>query len=232
MTTPRVLVVEDEPDLAEGIGESLEDEGYEVTVVHDGLAGLERIRAGGLDLVVLDVMLPELDGFTVCKMARAEGHDVPILFLTAKGGVEDRLEGLESGGDDYLPKPFHLAEMLLRVKAILRRRIAAPPSRVVRFGENSVDLTALTATGWDGREHRLPEKEARVLEHLWERAGQVVTREDVLDAAWGHEARPATRVVEQLVERLRERFEREPARPRFLHTIRGVGYRFAEEERP
>lgn len=228
--TARVLVVDDETDLAEGIAESLEDEGYAVTVAHDGVSGLDRIRQGELDLVVLDVMMPGLDGFAVCKAARSEGIDVPILFLTARSGVEDRLEGLGSGGDDYLPKPFHLAELLLRVKAILRRRLAEAPKKVLEFGGNTVDVTALTARAFDGREHRLPEKEARILEHLWDQAGQIVTREGVLDAVWGDEARPATRVVEQLVERLRERFERDAAQPRFLHTIRGVGYRFDGEQ--
>lgn len=230
MSEPRVLVVEDEPDLADGIAEILQDEGYTVTVVNDGVAALERIRAGKLDLIVLDVMLPGLDGFTVCQTARAEGHDEPVLFLTAKGDVEDRVKGLEIGGDDYLPKPFHRAELLLRVKAILRRRLGAP-SRVIRFGGNEVNLSALSATGWDGRKHQIPEREAKILAHLWERAGEVVTREEVLGGVWGQEARPASRVVEQLVERLRERFEREPGSPQFLHTIRGVGYRFDTGDR-
>ena len=118
----RILVVEDEEHLAEGIRENLEAEGYAVDLACDGRAGLERIRGNAYDLVLLDVMLPEMDGYTVCETARAEGSDVPVLFLSARGSADDRIHGLEAGGDDYLPKPFHLRELLLRVSAILRRR--------------------------------------------------------------------------------------------------------------
>lgn len=235
---PRILVVEDEAPLAEGIRENLEAEGYEATIAPDGPSGLDRIRAGGLDLVLLDVMLPGLDGFAVCEMAREEGHDVPILFLTARGAADDRIRGLEAGGDDYLAKPFHLRELLLRVAAILRRRTwygqAAAAGSVVSFAGNEVDFRTYRGRAWDGQEHALTQKEAMILKALSEREGEVVSREDLLEKVWGYEVFPSTRTIDNFIVRLRRRFERDPESPRHFHTVRGVGYRFtraAEEER-
>ena len=235
---PRILVVEDEAPLAEGIRENLEAEGYEATIAADGPSGLYRIRAGGLDLVLLDVMLPGLDGFAVCEMAREEGHDVPILFLTARGAADDRIRGLEAGGDDYLAKPFHLRELLLRVAAILRRRTwygqAAAAGSVVSFAGNEVDFRTYRGRAWDGQEHALTQKEAMILKALSEREGEVVSREDLLEKVWGYEVFPSTRTIDNFIVRLRRRFERDPEAPRHFHTVRGVGYRFtraAEEER-
>jgi two-component system alkaline phosphatase synthesis response regulator PhoP len=229
----RVLVVEDEQHLAAGIGENLELEGYRVEVVHDGRTALEQILRGGHDLVVLDVMLPEMDGFTVCRRAREQGCRVPVLFLTAKGEVGDRVRGLEIGGDDYLPKPFHLQELLLRVRAILRRREwygdVARSGRVIRFGGNELDLSTLEARAWDGTSHAVTEREAMLLKALAEHRDEIVSREDLLEAAWGYEPFPSTRALDRLILRLRKRFERDPAAPRFLHTVRGVGYRFTPD---
>jgi two-component system alkaline phosphatase synthesis response regulator PhoP len=221
----RILVVEDERNIAEVICENLEAEGYEVEVARDGEAGLERLLGDSWDLVVLDVMMPKLDGLSVCQQARAKGCTVPVLFLTARGTTDDRIAGLEAGGDDYLPKPFHLRELLLRVEAILRRGAptSAPP---LEFGGNRVDLSERTATTWDGVSQRLPRKEARILEVLAEQDGEAVSREDLLSKVWGSELLPSTRVLDGLVEELRRRFERDPAAPAHLHTVRGVGYRF------
>ena len=227
---PRILVVEDEAPLAEGIRENLEAEGYEATIAADGPSGLDRIRAGGLDLVLLDVMLPGLDGFAVCEMAREEGHDVPILFLTARGAADDRIRGLEAGGDDYLAKPFHLRELLLRVAAILRRRTwygqAAAAGSVVSFAGNEIDFRTYRGRAWDGQEHALTQKEAMILKALSEREGEVVSREDMLEKVWGYEVFPSTRTIDNFIVRLRRRFERDPESPRHFHTVRGVGYRF------
>lgn len=231
-----ILVVEDEAHLAEGIRENLEAEGHAVEVAGNGLAGLERIRQGGLDLVLLDVMLPGMDGFSVCETAREEGLDTPILFLTARGGADDRIRGLEAGGDDYLPKPFQLRELLLRVGAILRRRkwyAAAPPGgNLVRFAGNQVDFHTFQGRSWEGQEHTLTEKEAMIFKALVEKTGQVVSREEVLEKVWGYDIFPSTRTIDNFLVRLRRRFERDPENPRHFHTVRGVGYRFTPEPGP
>ncbi len=237
-TKGRILVVEDELHLALGIRENLALEDYEVEVVGDGKAGLEAIRKGGLDLVVLDVMLPGLDGFTVCEMAREEGIDTPVLFLTARGSADDRIRGLEAGGDDYLPKPFHLKELLLRVAAIMRRRswYGALPGEdsVLRFGGNEIDFRTYRGKAWDGQDHALTQKEVMILKALAERGGEVVGREEILEKVWGYEVFPSTRTIDNFIVRLRKRFERDADDPRHFHTVRGVGYRFTREaeERP
>lgn len=229
----RVLVVEDERHLAEGIRENLELEGHDVAIAADGTSGLAAIRRGGIDLVLLDVMLPGLDGFTVCEMAREEGHDVPILFLTARGSADDRIRGLEAGGDDYLPKPFQLKELLLRVAAILRRRswYGALPHQgaVLRFAGNEIDFRTYQARAWDGQDHGLTQKEAMIVKALAEREGEVVGREDILEKVWGYDVFPSTRTIDNFIVRLRRRFERDPEQPRHFHTVRGVGYRFTRE---
>ena len=234
----RVLVVDDEVLLAEGIAENLQAEGYETDVVHDGRTALARLRAEPWDLVVLDVMMPEVDGYTVCETLRAERVEVPVLFLTAKGLVEDRIRGLQAGGDDYLPKPFSLRELLLRVAAILKRRRwygdrAADEARLA-FDGNTVDFRTYQGRSWDGAEHHLTHKEAMILKCLADREGQVVPREVVLETVWGYDVYPSTRTIDNFVLRLRKRFERDPEEPRHFHTVRGVGYRFTRdpEERP
>lgn len=223
--TPLILLVEDEPSLAAGIRDNLEDEGYRVEHVTDGRSGLRRLQQGGLDLVVLDVMLPELDGYTVCELARAQGIDTPILFLTAKGTVDDRLRGLRAGGDDYLAKPFHLEELLLRVAAILRRG-SAPAGESFEFGGNRVDFSTYEAVDWRGDAQQLSHKELKILETLVRARGAVVSREQILDSVWGRDAFPTSRTIDNFVVRLRRRFERDPDQPRFITTVRGIGYRF------
>jgi two-component system alkaline phosphatase synthesis response regulator PhoP len=231
----RILVVEDEERLADGIAENLAAEGYEPEIVHDGATGLERILSGGFDLVVLDVMLPELDGFEVCRQARERGSIVPILFLTAKGGSDDRIRGLEAGGDDYMEKPFRLRELLLRVQVILRRwdwyQGNGVRQRILRFGDNEFDPTTFEGRSWDGASHSLTQKEALILRALDERAGAVVSREDLLEKVWGYDVYPSTRTIDNFILRLRKRFEPDPESPRYFHTVRGVGYRFTPEGR-
>ncbi len=231
----RVLVVEDEIHLAEGISENLEAEGLQVVVANNGREGLDQLLQGNFDMVILDVMLPILDGFTVCEMAREQGSEVPILFLTAKDGVSDRIRGLKAGGDDYLPKPFHLEELLLRVKAILRRRgwtsTVSSVEAMVRFGENTVDLRSYQGRSFDGRDHALTQKEALILKTLASRPKEVVTREEILEDVWGHEVFPSTRTIDNFILRLRKRFEPDPENPVFFHTVRGVGYRFTPSAR-
>ena len=235
-TTAQILLVEDELSLAAGILENLEAEGYvaeHITRVNEALSAiLER----DFDLVVLDVMLPELDGYTICTRAREADRDVPILFLTAKSEGADRIRGLEAGGDDYLSKPFHLDEFLLRVRAILRRRLwlesETRKSRVIRFGGNEFNVRALQAHSFDGRSHDLTQKEAMILQTLADRQGEVVSRDDILDAVWGYEVFPSSRTVDNFIVRLRKRFEPRPDEPIYIHTVRGIGYRFTSGENP
>jgi len=229
-----ILVVEDEEHLAQGIAENLEAEGYRVAVIGDGKQALEAIRRGGQDLILLDVMLPGLDGFTICETARREGIQTPVLFLTAKSSVDDRVQGLEAGGDDYLPKPFHLSELLARVKVILKRwgwyeRATASAAPVLRFGGNEFDFGSLQGRSWDGTVQQLTQKEAVILKVLSERQGEVVSREELLDKAWGYELYPSTRTVDNFIVRLRKRFERDAQTPLHFHTVRGIGYRFTVE---
>ncbi len=226
----RVLLAEDEVNLARGIRENLEADGYTVEVATDGQAALNRIRQEEFSLVILDVMLPRMDGYTVCETARREGRDTPILFLTAKAGGQDRIRGLEAGGDDYLPKPFQLRELLLRVAAIIRRRTrydamtALEP--VVRFGDNEFDFRSFRGRSWDGATQMLTQKEAMILKLLAAREGQVVWRDEILEKVWGDDVLPSSRTIDNFVLRLRKRFEPDPEQPAYFHTIRGIGYRF------
>jgi two-component system alkaline phosphatase synthesis response regulator PhoP len=225
-----ILVVDDEAHLADGIRENLEAEGYRTAVAYDGHDGLAQIRNGGFDLAILDVMMPGMDGIELCSVAREEGIQTPVLFLTVKGAPEDRVRGFEAGGDDYLLKPFHLQELLLRVAAILRRsRWYGQAATALEFGGNRIDFKTYQADAWDGSEHSLTHKEAMILKMLAERATETITREEILDRVWGYEVFPSTRTIDNFIVRLRKRFERNPDEPHHFHTVRGVGYRFTAE---
>ena len=230
-----VLVVEDDPHLAAGVMENLRAEGYEVTSAGTGEQALEWLATHGCVLIVLDVMLPGIDGFGVCRSLRERGDSTPVLFLTARGDPADRVRGLEAGGDDYLAKPFHLQEFLLRVRAIVRRwewyrsASATAATAVLRFGGNEVDFRAFRARAWTGEAQELTEKEAMILKVLAEHTGEIVSREDLLERVWGYDVFPSTRTVDNFILRLRKRFEKDPANPRHFLTVWGVGYRFLKE---
>jgi len=183
-------------------------------------------------------MLPGADGLTVCRTLRERGNTTPVLFLTARGDPADRVRGLEAGGDDYLAKPFHLQEFLLRVRAILRRwdwyhgASATAATAVLRFGGNEVDFRVFRARAWTGEAQELTEKEAMILKVLAEHAGEIVSREDLLERVWGYDVFPSTRTVDNFILRLRKRFEKDPANPRHFLTVWGVGYRFLTEGEP
>ena len=226
----RILVVDDEAHLAAGIRENLLAEGYVAETAHNGMEGLQAARAAAYDLIVLDVAMPEMDGLALCRSLRREEIETPVLFLTVRGAPEDRVSGLEAGGDDYLVKPFHLRELLLRIAAILRRtKWYNETTAKLRFGDNQVDFRTYRAHAWDGSEHALTHKEAMILKLLAERGDRVVGREEILDQVWGYEVFPSTRTIDNFIMRLRKRFERNPDAPAHLHTIRGVGYRFTNE---
>lgn len=230
MNIPKVLIVEDDANLSSGLVEAMDGEGYLAHSVADGADGLDRILTGGYDLVVLDVMLPSMDGIDVCRQARAAGNSTPILFLTVRGSSADRIEGMAAGGDDYLTKPFHLDELLLRVRSILKRwdwyKSSVRDAETLAFGDNQVNFSTFSATAWDGRAFSLPEKEAMLLKVLNDANGNVVAREDLIERVWGYEAFPSTRMIDQLIIRLRKKFEPDPEHPVHFHGVRGVGYRF------
>jgi two-component system, OmpR family, alkaline phosphatase synthesis response regulator PhoP len=228
MSGERLIVVEDEEHLAEVIAENLELEGYAVEVVGDGLRALERLRADPPALCLLDVMLPGLDGFTICETLRREGNPTPILFLTARSATDDRVRGLELGGDDFLGKPFDLRELMLRVRAILKRaqwmRSPSPAGDELVLGPARVDFKKFAAR-IDGREVALSQKETLILKCLAEKPGEVVSRAEILERVWGYDAFPTERTIDNFVVRLRRLLEPDPQSPRYIHTVRGTGYR-------
>lgn len=233
----KILIIEDEDHIAEGLAEVLEEEGFAPTLRGDGLSGLKAMVEGGYDLVLLDVMLPAMDGFDLCQRARKAGADTPVLFLTARGEVNDRIQGLRAGGDDYLPKPFHLEELLLRISALLRRRGWEPEGRLspggsLEFGDNRLNLLAREGIAWDGSAITMTEGEARFLMALVATPGEVRMREELMDAIFGQGVMPSTRVLEEMARDLRRRLEPNPNAPRHLLTVPGVGYRFVFDSLP
>ncbi len=234
----RVLIVEDEEHLARGLKLNLEAEGFAADVEENGAAALERLvaaGAGGFDVVLLDVMLPGLDGFEVVRRLRAARQFVPVMLLTARSGTDDVLRGFEAGADDYLPKPFDLAILLARIAGLLRRRTwlrgdAAGEERGLdeyRFAGRSIDFrNQVLRRG--GSEQPLTVMEATLLRYLVRHAGETVSRKALLEEVWGVRQDTDTRTVDNFVARLRRYIEDQPARPRHLLTVRGVGYRFVE----
>lgn len=224
-----VLIAEDEPVMAEVLADNLQGEGLAVSIAPDGSSALKHWREQNPDLVVLDVMLPKVSGLEVCHRMRREGFRTPVLFLSAKGQPEERVEGLEAGGDDYMAKPFHLPEFLARVRNLLRRREETRPIQNYSFGGHTVDFRTYTARLANHKVATLGERELSILRLLCERAGEVVSRDEILDAVWGQEVFPSSRTIDNFVVRLRRLFEPDPANPVYFHTIWGVGYRFTPE---
>lgn len=223
----RILVVEDDAHLADGLRINLELEGYDPLLAGTGEEGLELWKRGGLELVLLDVMLPGLDGFEVCRRIRHEGDRVPILFLTARSAGQDRIQGLDEGGDDYITKPFDLAELLARIKSIFRRQDwfrAQEAPQTVDIGRAQINLRSYEVTTADGVSV-LKEKEAMILRLLLEHVGEPVDRETILDRVWGFGAYPTTRTVDNFILGLRKIIEEDPGKPEHILTVHGVGYR-------
>jgi two-component system alkaline phosphatase synthesis response regulator PhoP len=230
----RLLVVEDDIRLAQGLCRNLEMEQFKVSSVHTGEDALSEFGGPdpGFDLVILDIMLPGIDGLEVCRRLRSQGNTVPILFLTARGSDADRILGLQLGADDYLPKPFVVEELVLRVQGILRRSAwARSPSRTgpeVRIGSSSLDFTTMQATTSDGKVP-LTEREVMLVRFFSENDGRVLTRGELLERVWGYTFDTSTRTLDTFVHRLRKHFETDPRHPQHFHTVRGVGYRFTAE---
>lgn len=230
---PRVLVIEDNADLAYGLQNNLEIEGYEVRVAEDGETGLKRARAWGPDLIILDLMLPDLDGYRVLQHLRKEGVQTPVVILTARGEESDKVLGFRLGADDYVTKPFGVMELLARVEAILRRT-RSPSSKGeggsgdgenAVFGAISVDAGARIVLK-DGEEVSLTPKELDLLLALIRREGTVATRLDLLKEVWGHRAAVVSRTVDTHIAELRRKLEDEPGNPRHILTVHKAGYRF------
>jgi DNA-binding response OmpR family regulator len=221
----RILIVEDELPMRTALTDVLAGEGYRVLNASNGEAGLERALAEKPDLILLDLMMPRLDGYAVCAELRRRAFRVPILILTAKGQVDDRVKGLDVGADDYLVKPFSTEELLARVRAALRRiERAAPPLRTITLGSVRIDFAQQQA--WRGRRPlHLTAKEFAVLRPLAEAEGGPVSRERFLDLVWGYTSFPTTRTVDMHIASLRQKIERNPEAPRHIHTVHGVGYR-------
>ena len=222
----RILVVEDEPTIAIGLRDDLEIEGFSVEVVEDGAAALDRIVAGKFDLVLLDLMLPGMDGLDVFRRARLGGDRTPVIMLTAKGQEVDKVVGLELGADDYVTKPFSRRELLARIKTVLRRGRNGPePGGSYRFGEVTVDIGRCEALK-RGRKVALTPVEFKLLRVFLENRGRVLAIDDLLRAVWGPDAVLTDRVVYTHVHHLRSKLEDNPRKPRFFIGLRGLGYRF------
>lgn len=225
MNLERILIIEDETPMRTALTDLFAGEDYRVLTAADGESGLKRALAEKPDLIVLDVMLPRLDGFALCAELRRLGDPIPVLMLTAKGQVEDRVNGLDTGADDYLVKPFSGEELLARVRALLRRRDrkSRSPARL-KFGEMEIDL-ARQAAGRGRKAVHFTAKEYAMLRLLAEAEGEPVTREKFLDVVWGYTAFPTTRTVDNHIASLRAKIEKNPDKPRWLKTVHGVGYR-------
>src|SRR3989454_8884784 len=224
---PRILIVDDEPEMVRGLADNLRFEGYQTLSAGDGTRGLQLALTEAPDLILLDIMMPGMSGWDVCRELRRKGLDVPVIMLTARGEELDRVLGLELGADDYVTKPFGLRELLARIRAVLRRPGARQRFEECAFGDVRVHLRGRQAFK-AGREVRLTRKEFDLLRYLVEHRGEVLTRERLLDEVWGYERFPTTRTVDAHVLRLRQKLEPDPDHLTYILTVHGQGYKFAE----
>lgn len=224
-----ILLVEDEPTLADAIVMNLEFEDYEVRHVASGTDAIFAWRQHPYDLIILDVMIPELNGFDVCRAIRGEDKKTAIMFLTARNDPKDRVEGLKAGGDDYLAKPFNLEEFLLRVhKLIARSGSPLNEQSVYKFADNTIDFDTFEATTSAGKNVKLGKREAQLLKLLIENEGQTVSRDTILNRVWGDDESPSSRTIDNFILGFRKHFEADPKNPTHFHSVRGIGYRFAK----
>ena len=228
----RILLVEDEENLREAIKMNLELEGFETEVADTGIKALKKVHDQRFNLIILDVMLPEMDGYAVCQKIRIEDTETPILFLTAKDTSQDKIYGLKQGADDYLTKPFNLEELLLRVKVLIKHSVRGTKEgedmKLVKFGDNEVNFLTFKAKGVAGTELTLTKKEVSLLKLLVDRKGSVVSRTQILQFVWGYDIYPSTRTIDNFIMTFRKYFEKDPSTPRYFHSVRGVGYKFSD----
>ena len=224
----RILIIEDDPAILRGLADNLGCESYNVVTAADGEQGYSLARSRKPDLIVLDLMLPRMSGYEVCRKLRAEGMTTPIVMLTARGDEADRIVGLDLGADDYITKPFSIRELLARIRAVLRRaQVQNALPAELRFGNVTVDFRRYEAQK-NGRPVELTRKEFGLLRLLAARSGEPVTRDDLLNQVWGYDATPTTRTVDNHVASLRAKLEDNPSDPRHLFTVHGVGYKWVE----
>lgn len=232
MSSSRILLVEDEKNIRDVVKLNLELDGYEVVAVDNGPEAIKRTKEEVFQLIILDVMLPDVDGFTICETIRIEDDTTPVLFLTAKDSYEDKIKGLKKGADDYLTKPFNLEEFLLRVKNLVRRslkntQVGKESLQVYRFGDNEINFVTFKAKGHYG-EIDLTKKEVALLKLLIERKNEVVSRNEILKVVWGYDVFPSTRTIDNFILNFRKHFEQDPRNPVYFHSVRSVGYKFEE----
>lgn len=227
-----ILLVEDEENLHEALKLNLELEGYEVSSAYDGVAALKAIQNEYFDLIILDVMLPEMDGIHVTESIRVNNNDTPILILSAKNTSADRVLGLKKGADDYLTKPFNLEELLLRVQKLIDKNKKLQDKETIgdaySFGNNTVDFKAQEATTKSGEKIQLSKKESMLLKLLIENKNEVVPREKILQVVWGYNVYPTTRTIDNFILNFRKYFEEDSRSPKYFHSVRGVGYKYTE----
>jgi DNA-binding response OmpR family regulator len=223
---PKILVVEDEPNMVAGLRDNFEFEGYQVITARDGVEGLQKALEESPDLVVLDVMMPRMSGLEVCKQLRAKRGSIPIIMLTARGQEVDKVVGLELGADDYVTKPFSIRELLARVKAVLRRTAVVPKDQDQHsFGEIEVDLRRCRVLK-SGKSIDVSSKEFELLQYFICHSGETLSRDRLLEDVWGYDNYPTTRTVDTHLVRLRQKLEPNPEQPQFFLTVHGTGYRF------
>lgn len=227
-----ILLVEDEENLHEALKLNLELEGYEVTSAFDGVAAFKATQNEYFDLIILDVMLPEMDGINVTETIRLNNNEVPILILSAKNSSADRVIGLKKGADDYLTKPFNLEELLLRIQKLINKNKKLQDKTSVgntySFGNNSIDFKAQEASSKNGEKIQLSKKETMLLKLLIENKNEVVPREKILQSVWGYNVYPTTRTIDNFILNFRKYFEEDSRNPRYFHSVRGVGYKYSE----
>lgn len=229
---PSVLLVEDEENLHESLKMNLELEGYQVTSAFDGIQAMKAVQNEYFDLIIMDVMIPEVDGFSVTQNIRLTNTEVPILILSAKDSSADKVTGLKKGADDYLTKPFNLEELLLRVQKLIQKVKRLQKTSTIgdtySFGGNTVDFRAQQAVSARGEQIDLSKKEAMLLKLLIENKNDVVPREKILQAVWGYNVYPTTRTIDNFILSFRKYFEEDSRNPKYFHSVRGVGYKYAE----
>ncbi|MBN2019542.1 MAG: response regulator transcription factor [Sedimentisphaerales bacterium] len=219
-----VLIVEDDPTMLRGLKDNFEFKGYKVITASDGEKGLEAALNSKPDLLVLDIMLPKINGYEICRLLREQKLDMPIIMLTAKGEESDIILGLNLGADDYVTKPFSIKELLARAAAFLRRA-RTQQEDIYEFGDFRLDIPARKLTR-KGKEIQLSPKEFNLLEFFVKKTGRALTRDEILNSVWGYDCVVTTRSIDRFVTTLREKIEHNPERPQFIHTIRSIGYKF------
>jgi two-component system alkaline phosphatase synthesis response regulator PhoP len=229
---PNILLVEDEENLHESLKLNLELQGYEVTSAFDGTHALKAVKEEYFDLIVLDIMLPEVDGISVAETIRISNNEVPILMLSARNTSSDIVLGLKKGADDYLTKPFNLEELLLRIQKLIEKNLKLQDKNTLgdtyRFGDNIIDFKAQEAQTKNVGKIQLSKKEAMLLKLLIENKNEVVPREKILQSVWGYNVYPTTRTIDNFILNFRKYFEKDSRNPNYFHSVRGVGYKYSE----